>query len=74
MVLFDYFEDILQGFEYLIALGSLVGLVGFIVGLIFVVWGGSRLRYKMLGVTIMSLILLAVCGFSIGLKYFKIFR
>ena len=74
MVLFDYFEDILQGFEYLIALGSLVGLVGFIVGLIFVVWGGSRLRYKMLGVTIVSLILLAVCGFSTGLKYFRIFR
>jgi hypothetical protein len=74
MVLFDYFEDILEGFEFLIALGSLLGLGFFIIGLIFVIWGGSRLRYKMMGVTIVSLILLMVCGFSTGLKYFRIFR
>jgi hypothetical protein len=74
MVLFDYFEDVLEGFEFLIALGSLVGLVGFIVGLIFVVWGSSRRRYKMMGLTLVSLVLLAVCGFSTGLKYFRIFR
>jgi len=62
MVLFDYFEDMLEGFEYLIALGSLIGIVGLIVGLILVIWGGSRLRYKMLGVVVMSIVLLAVCG------------
>ena len=74
MVMFDYFEDVLEGFEFLIAFGSLIGLVGFIVGLIFVVWGSSRLRYKMMGVTVVSLLLLAVCGFSTGIKYFRIFR
>jgi hypothetical protein len=74
MVMFDYFEDILEGFEFLIAFGSLMGLIGFIVGLIFVVWGSSRLRYKMIGFTIVSLVLLAVCGFSTGIKYFRIFR
>lgn len=73
-MLFDYFEDVLEGFEFLIALGSLVGLVGFIIGLIFVIYGGSRLRYKMLGVTIVSLLLVIVCGFNTGLKYFRIFR
>jgi hypothetical protein len=74
MVIFDYFEDVIEGFEFLIALGSLMGLIGFIVGLIFVVWGSSRLRYKMIGFTIVSLVLLAVCGFSTGIKYFRIFR
>ena len=74
MVMFDYFEDVLEGFEFLIAFGSLMGLVGFIVGLIFVVWGSSRLRYKMIGVTVVSLLLLAVCGFNTGIKYFRIFR
>ena len=74
MVMFDYFEDILEGFEFLIAFGSLMGLIGFIVGLIFVVWGSSRLRYKMIGVTVVSLLLLAICGFSTGIKYFRIFR
>jgi hypothetical protein len=74
MVLFDYFEDLLEGFEYLIALGSLIGIAGFIIGLIFVIWGGSRLRYKMVGVVLASIILLAVCGVDTGFKYFRIFR
>jgi hypothetical protein len=74
MVMFDYFEDVIEGFEFLIAFGSLMGLIGFIVGLIFVVWGSSRLRYKMIGVTVVSLLLLAICGFSTGIKYFRIFR
>ena len=74
MVMFDYFEDVLEGFEFLIALGSLVGLAGVIFGMIFVIWGGSRLRYKMIGLTVVSLLLLAVCGFSTGIKYFRIFR
>ena len=74
MVMFDYFESVLEGVEFLIALGSLVGLVGFFVGIIFIIWGGSRLRYKMLGITLVSLILIVVCGFSTGFKYFRIFR
>ena len=74
MVLFDYFEDMLEGFEYLIALGSLIGIVGLLVGIIFVIWGVSRLRYKMVGVVVVSFVLLAVCGFDTGFKYFRIFR
>jgi hypothetical protein len=74
MVMFDYFEDVLEGFEFLIAFGSLMGLAGFIFGLIFVIWGSSRIRYKMIGVTVVSLLLLAVCGFSTGIKYFRLFR
>ena len=74
MVLYDYFEDVLGGFEFLIAFGSLVGILGLIVGIIFTIWGGSRLRYKMIGVVIVSFVLLAVCGFDTGFKYFRIFR
>lgn len=74
MVMFDYFEDVLEGFEFLIAIGSLVGLVGVIIGLIFAIAGSSRLRYKMIGLTVVSLLLLAVCGFTTGIKYFRIFR
>ena len=74
MVLFDYFEELLEGFEYIIAFGSLVGILGLIVGIILAIWGGSRLRYKMLGVIIFSFFLLAVCGVDTGFKYFRIFR
>ena len=61
MVVFDYFEGVLEGFEYLIALGSIVGLLGFLIGMIFLVWGGQRYRTKMIGVIIASIVLLAVC-------------
>ena len=73
-MLFDYFEDVLEGFEFLIALGSLIGLVGFIIGLIFIIWGSSRVRIKMITVSVVSLLLLLVCGYSTGVKYFRLFR
>ncbi len=74
MVVFDYFESVLEGIEYLIALGSILGLLGFIIGGILLIWGGQRYRFKMIGVIIASFILLGVCGLSTGIKYFKIFR
>jgi len=73
MVVFDYFEDVLEGFEYLIALGSIVGLFGFMIGIIFLIWGGQRYRNKMIGVIIASFVLLAVCGLDTGIKYFRVF-
>jgi len=74
MVLFDYFESVLEGVELLIAVGSILALLGLILGLIFIIWGGPRIRYKMFGVIVASFILLGVCGFSTGFKYFRIFR
>ncbi len=72
--MFDYFEELLGGVEFLIAFGSLIGILGILIGLIFAIWGGSRLRYKMVGVIVFSFILVAVCGFDTGFKYFRIFR
>ena len=74
MVMFDYFEGILEGVEFLIAVGSIVGLLGLFVALIFIVWGSKRMRYHMTGVIIVSFILLGVCGPDTGIKYFRIFR
>ena len=74
MVMFDYFEDVLEGVEFLIAVGSIVGLLGIFVGLIFILWGSKRMRYNMVGVIIVSFILLGVCGPDTGIKYFRIFR
>ena len=73
MVVFDYFEGVLDGFEYLIALSSIVGLFGLMIGIIFLIWGGQRVRNKMIGVIIVSFVLLAVCGLDTGVKYFRIF-
>ncbi len=74
MVVFDYFEEVLEGIEFLIAVGSILSLLGLIIGMIFLIWGGQRYRYKMIGVIITSFVLLAVCGLNTGIKYFRIFR
>jgi len=73
MVLFDFFEGVLEGFEYLIVLGSILGLCGLGMGMVFLIWGGQRVRNKMIGVIIASFVLLAVCGLDTGIKYFRIF-
>ncbi|MFX1499197.1 MAG: hypothetical protein ACFFBH_16900 [Promethearchaeota archaeon] len=74
MVLFDYFDGFLAGIDFLIALGSLIGLLGLIIGFILFVWGGKRIRYRILGVIIFSLVLLAICGVETGIRYFSIYR
>ncbi len=74
MVVFDYFEGVLEGIEYLIALGSIFGLLGLLMGIILLIWGGQRYRSKMIGVIVSSFVLLAVCGLNTGIKYFRIFR
>jgi len=74
MVVFDYLKGVLEGIEYLIALGSILGLLGLIIGMALLIWGGQRYRYKMIGVIVASFILLGVCGLSTGIKYFRIFR
>jgi hypothetical protein len=71
-MIFDYFDQVGSGIEFLIALGSIMGVLGFIIGLIFFIFGG-RMRYKMTGVMIVSIILLAICGLSTGFKYFRIY-
>ena len=74
MVFFDYIDRFIDGIELLIALGSIIGLAGLFVGFIFMIWGGSRMRGRMTGVIIFSLLLLGVCGFNTGLIYFRVFR
>ena len=70
----NYIDELVSGIEFLIALGSIIGLLGLIVGFIFFMWGGKRMREMTIGVIIVSFILLGVCGFSTGLKYFRIFH
>ena len=72
MVLFDYFDDVAKGIEFLIALGSIMGLLGFIIGLIIFIFGGGRVRLKMLGLIITSITLISVCGLYTGIIYFHI--
>lgn len=69
------FNGLLDGVEFLIAVGAILGLLGLLIGIIFLVFGGSRMRKHMIGVIIFSLILIILCGgIDTGLKYFHIYR
>jgi hypothetical protein len=69
LVYFDQLEDAVQ---YLVAIGSLVGVLGLIVGIIGFISLGKYNRQKMIAVIVVSIILLTVCGSSTGFKYFHI--
>jgi hypothetical protein len=71
-MIFDYFDGVAQAVEFLIALGSIVGMLGLIIGILGWFGLGQFQRHKMFGVIVASIILLAVCGIHTGIKYFGI--
>jgi hypothetical protein len=72
MVLFDYVGEMLGGVEFLIALGSIIGLLGLIAGFIGVLVMPRFRRQNMIFIIIVSIILLIICGLDTGLRYFGI--
>ena len=72
-MMFDYFDGIAEAVEFLMALGSIVGMLGLIIGIIGWFGLGQFQRHKMFGVIIVSIILLAICGIHTGIKYFRIY-
>ncbi|NVM34424.1 MAG: hypothetical protein HWN81_02435 [Candidatus Lokiarchaeota archaeon] len=72
-ILFDYFDGIAEAIEFLIALGSIIGLLGLIVGILGWLFMGKFQRHKMIGVVVVSIILLGVCGLYTGVRYFRIY-
>ena len=71
-MIFDYFDGIAEAIEFLIALGSIIGLLGLIVGILGWLFMGQFQRHKMIGVLVVSIILLGVCGLYTGVRYFRI--
>jgi len=71
-MIFDYFDVFEESIEFLMALGSIVGMLGFIIGLLGWLFLGQFRRHKMIGVIIVSVILLAICGLNTGITYFRI--
>jgi len=71
-MLLDFFGEMGEAVEYLVALGSLMGVLGLIIGLIGFISLGQFRRHQMIGVIIVSIMLLVVCGTATGFKYFHI--
>jgi len=72
MIMSDYFESVAKAIEFLIAVGSVLGFLGLVIGILGLMYSGPFYRHKMIGVIVFSIILLAVCGLYTGLKYFRI--
>ncbi|MHA2392567.1 MAG: hypothetical protein ACXAEX_11545 [Promethearchaeota archaeon] len=61
-----------EGIEFLMALGSIIGVLGFIVGIIGWLSLGQFSKRRMIGVIFFSIVLMAICGTYTGFKYFHI--
>jgi VIT1/CCC1 family predicted Fe2+/Mn2+ transporter len=73
LILFsNYFDQVGDGIEFLIALGSMVGFLLLIIGLLGAVLSSKRQRKEFVSLLFIGIILLAVCGPTFGIRYFRI--
>ena len=61
-MIFDYLEDFAEMIEFLLALGSIIGMLGLIIGLLGWLILGQFQRKKMIGLILVSVILLRCVG------------
>ncbi|MBN1801094.1 MAG: hypothetical protein JW891_06265 [Candidatus Lokiarchaeota archaeon] len=71
-MMFDYFDSMENGIEYLIALGSIVGVLGLVVCFVFLLVGTKRLRMSLISVMILCIALISLCGLYTGFNYFHL--
>lgn len=71
-MLLNYFDGLTKAIEFLIALGSIIGVLGLIVGLLGCLFLSQRQRKTMIAVIAVSIVLLTLCGLHTGLEYFRI--
>ncbi|MFX0002948.1 MAG: hypothetical protein ACFE9C_08505 [Candidatus Hodarchaeota archaeon] len=72
-MIFDYFDGVAEAVEFLMALGSIIGMLGLIIGILGWLSLGQFQRHKMIPVIVASIILLTICGINTGIKYFRIY-
>lgn len=68
----SYFADIMGGIDFLMALGSLIGFFGTILGAAMLVVGGRQYKSKGLKVLLVGITLLVLFGYQTGIKYFRL--
>lgn len=71
-MLLDYFDGVEEAIEFLMAIGSIGGLLGLIIGILGWMFLGQFNRHKVIGLIVASFILLVICGLNTGMQYFRI--
>jgi len=73
MIFSGYFDKVGEGIEFLIAVGSIIGLLGLIVAIMAILILPKRQKTSMILVIVISCILVFICGMDTGLRYFHIY-
>ena len=68
----SYFTSVMDGLEFIRALGSIIGILGLVIGLLMLVTEGGAYRKTGVKVVIICMALLIICGPDTGIKYFRI--
>jgi len=68
----SYFSEVFAGFDFLIALASLIGIFGLVIGGFMLFFGGRPFKSKGLKIMLVSMILLVLFGLNTGIKYFRL--
>lgn len=68
----DYFQKVAEAIEFLMALGSLLGIFGLLYAIASWFYVNPRARGKLYSLILVSLILISICGLYTGIKYFRI--
>jgi len=68
----SYYKSILEGLEFIRALGSIIGILGLVIGALMLVGGGRAFKKTAISVVIICIGLLFICGPDTGIKYFRI--
>ena len=68
----DYFGKVAEAIEFLMALGSILGIFGLLYAAAMWTHVTARSRGKLYSLILTSLILISICGLYTGIKYFRI--
>lgn len=72
MMLVGYFDRVREAIEFIMAIGSLLGLFGLLYAAAWWSHVGPKNRHQLYRLTVASLVLIGICGLYTGIKFFRI--
>ena len=72
MMLVGYFDRVREAIEFIMAIGSLLGIFGLLYAAAWWNFVGGGQKQNLYRLIVASLILIGVCGLYSGIKYFRI--
>ena len=71
-MILNYWDRVADAVEFILALGSLMGVLMIILGALGYALSNRMQKSKMISVVFVGILLVAFCGWWTGLRYFRI--